>query len=45
MGGAAAAPGSWLADLAWAGRLTGARVATALVLFPRPERPGDPAKK
>jgi len=42
MGGAAAAPGSWLAGLAWGGRLTGARVATALVLFPRP---GDSARK
>jgi methionyl-tRNA synthetase len=34
------APGAvWQNELAWDGRLTGLKVAEALVLFPRPEKP------
>ena len=39
------AASTWLDDLAWGGRLTGAKVAVSLVLFPRPARAEDPAKK
>ena len=42
-------PGTtWRDELAWGGRLTGTKVAEALVLFPRPappEKPVAPAKK
>ena len=42
-------PGAtWRDELAWGGRLTGTKVAEALVLFPRPappEKPAAPAKK
>ena len=42
-------PGAnWRDELAWGGRLTGTKVAEALVLFPRPappEEPAAPAKK
>ena len=41
-------PGAeWQAELAWGARLTGAKVAPSLVLFPRPappEKPVAPAK-
>ena len=38
-------PGTvWREELAWGGRLTGAKVAESLVLFPRPA-PAGPAKK
>ena len=37
------APGSdWRAELAWGTKLNGAKVAPALVLFPRPEKPAAP---
>jgi methionyl-tRNA synthetase len=35
--------GSWADELAWGGRLSGARVAASLVLFPRPQPPSGPA--
>jgi methionyl-tRNA synthetase len=35
----------WLDELAWGERLTGAKVALSLVLFPRPERAEGPGKK
>jgi methionyl-tRNA synthetase len=39
-------PGAtWLDELTWGGRLTGSKVAEALVLFPRPEKPEKAAAK
>jgi methionyl-tRNA synthetase len=35
----APAPGAWLDELAWGGRLAGSRVAPSLVLFPRSAPP------
>ncbi len=38
-------PGAdWRAELEWGTKLTGAKVEPALVLFPRPEKPGKAAK-
>jgi methionyl-tRNA synthetase len=35
--------GAWLDELAWGGRLAGAKLAPALVLFPRPQREPEKA--